>query len=603
MHRRTLMLVTVCMCCVCMCVCVCVCVAMHSYGCVCVWLACGTLPIGLGIQSVANIEEVEAALHNSEQRVRKIQEDLESVEALKKLIIDMYLEFQDRSLSLPSNISPEMELHELQEQSPFVIIEYLGAHLRFLLNFKDDFERELQAQLESRRVDSEVKVEALKRKIQHMIQDHQGMRVETEQAARKRKEAEFMREQAIRETDKIIERYRQENEGLIQRVNTLDQELDDLINHINERDSLIRKKEMRLMRISQLESQIEKNKIKHKFDLNRVRAENVNSKKNFQKSEYTIAQLEGEREELEDRLHRAREQLKELQRCSSRSLKSEVQQETERIEAVYHRKQQRIEELKERIKATKQSKDRSANRCFSLKSEYDRLFDEREQEEALRNKQSATGRGQHSRPFVVKTEDSSEFVGEFYQKKLASKDREIEDLTMRVRKLLLKEHSSSLAEQNLENERLHLEKELTKMRMMEVQEQERKMIAVQRQTSTESTSFKISRQSGGGPVVGRPNTSSATRSEPPPHEDASMSESPSPPRTRPSSASASTNGLSSSPGEKSWESTSQSSPPQHPLQSPGNRKSPRLYTAKATGRQLRGVGGSHVNMEIGTLLK
>ena len=35
------------------------------------------------------------------------------------------------------------------------------------------------------------------------------MRVETEQAARKRKEAEFMREQAIRETDKIIERYRQ----------------------------------------------------------------------------------------------------------------------------------------------------------------------------------------------------------------------------------------------------------------------------------------------------------------------------------------------------------------------------------------------------------
>ena len=220
MHRRTLMLVTVCMCCVCMCVCVCVCVAMHSYGCVCVWLACGTLPIGLGIQSVANIEEVEAALHNSEQRVRKIQEDLESVEALKKLIIDMYLEFQDRSLSLPSNISPEMELHELQEQSPFVIIgrcllfqplenvpfgrklfslpsllssslffpepciswapscpqplshlcpEYLGAHLRFLLNFKDDFERELQAQLESRRVDSEVKVEALKRKIQHMV--------------------------------------------------------------------------------------------------------------------------------------------------------------------------------------------------------------------------------------------------------------------------------------------------------------------------------------------------------------------------------------------------------------------------------------------------
>ena len=40
---------------------------------------------------------------------------------------------------------------------------------------------------------------------------------------------------------------------------------------------------------------------------------------------------------------------------------------------------------------------------------------------------------------MVQSEESNEFVSEFYQKKLASKDREIEDLTQRVRKLLLKE--------------------------------------------------------------------------------------------------------------------------------------------------------------------
>lgn len=44
----------------------------------------------------------------------------------------------------------------------------------------------------------------------------------------------------------------EDNERLIEEIRSRDKELDELIEQVNERDGLIRKKEMRLMRISQV---------------------------------------------------------------------------------------------------------------------------------------------------------------------------------------------------------------------------------------------------------------------------------------------------------------------------------------------------------------
>ena len=55
---------------------------------------------------------------------------------------------------------------------------------------------------------------------------------------------------------------------------------------------------------------MEKNKIKHKFDLNRVRAENVHTKESYKKNEYAITKLRSEKEEVEAQLQQALSELR-----------------------------------------------------------------------------------------------------------------------------------------------------------------------------------------------------------------------------------------------------------------------------------------------------
>lgn len=241
-------------------------------------------------------------------------------------------------------------------------------------------------------------------------------------------------------------------------------DIDKLHEMIDRRDSILRHREVQMMKITQLESKIKNDKTKHQFDINREKSEKYQVLKKYENDINFYQKLENEKKEMENELKRMKDEVRSLKTNASRE---KVQELTEVNQKLQERVNSLSEELKKYQSESRTLKIQVSNLRRSqaeMKQQYLAIFNANLEEKKKRKVQEeANMREQIEKHFHENAERNPQLAS-YYKKKLKEKEREVEELNKRLKRMILHQNRESQAEKNFLQEKTQLIGELTQLR-------------------------------------------------------------------------------------------------------------------------------------------
>ncbi|KAG2381898.1 hypothetical protein C9374_005690 [Naegleria lovaniensis] len=416
-----------------------------------------------------DLERLEQELQERKEKQLSMEEKLSRVEQIEDAIIKLYLELKDRSYEVVGNAEDIKEIEirekeELKKENPLVILDRLKANLRTLLVFKDDYENELKDQIRRRKTEAEYKVEELKIKIEQLEKEKEEYKQAAIQAIELKDEAERNQNEQSEVFSEEINNIKNENALLANMIAKKEQDIDKLHEMIDRRDSILRHREVQMMKITQLESKIKNDKTKHQFDINREKSEKYQVLKKYENDINFFQKMENEKKEMENELKRMKDEVRSLKTNASRE---KVQELTEINQKLQERVNSLSEELKKYQSESRTLKIQVSNLRRSqveMKQQYLAIFNANIEEKKKRKiQEEANMREQIEKHFHDNAERNPQLAS-YYKKKLKEKEREVEELNKRLKRMILHQNRESQAEKNFLQEKTQLIGELTQLR-------------------------------------------------------------------------------------------------------------------------------------------
>lgn len=263
------------------------------------------------VDYLSKIATLQTTVASLQLQLRHNADQLERLHRLQAAIVSMYVEFRDRSTEDSAlRRGAEEERDELASESPLVILDRLRASLRVLLAFKEDFERELKTAV-SRQVsekdatarDLASRLASAQERIRELTTQVSSMRQYQEDA--------FGREKDLkRASAEHADRLDHEIGALTAKLDERTTQVQGMRTLIQERDDLIRNRDTRLARISQLESQLQLNRLQSQFDLAKVQTASRQRVSQLEKEARKFNRLESENQELRGEIRTLTEQVR-----------------------------------------------------------------------------------------------------------------------------------------------------------------------------------------------------------------------------------------------------------------------------------------------------
>eukprot|EP00761_Pharyngomonas_kirbyi_P014900 gb/GECH01014931.1/.p1 GENE.gb/GECH01014931.1/~~gb/GECH01014931.1/.p1 ORF type:complete len:628 (+),score=191.10 gb/GECH01014931.1/:1-1884(+) len=426
------------------------------------------------------IFEKDSQIEQKKTELEEMQNRLDSVDRIEAAIVNLYMEMQGRSYEeIKSNTDNsltefeqekdkearteelEQERERLRQRNPIVILSELSSNLRSLLEFKDRYENELKKEYDRVKTEEEKQVDVLKNKIEEMRNSIQEFVEKSEEANKKKEEAEQSKRLLESESEDMIASIRKANAELREVSNKKHQEEQDLQDMIDHRDKILREKEIRMMRITQLQSQMQKNKSNHERDLKAHQESNEKTLHKFENKLANITKLQAEKKEKEDILKSLDVQLASFQHDTNLRDIKENEENIEMLSRKLTLKQQELSRLKERAQQVEDEESQLGEQNKEMQKSLHEISKAAKTEKKVHQRQK-------ERAFREKVEkehhelaERNPYVVGFYKQRLREKEKQKDDLTKRVRRMILAEHRDSIMDKNFQLERTQLLGELT----------------------------------------------------------------------------------------------------------------------------------------------
>jgi uncharacterized phage infection (PIP) family protein YhgE len=267
----------------------------------------------LGQTYEQELTDAKAEINHLKDRIRLMTQKLERLPSLERFVRDMYLEFRDR----PDDEGPAEEVARMLAKDKASIgsrtvmenLDYLRTDLRSIFARQADKDAELQKQMQSMR-------EKLARANAQNSSAHGTLLQENAQALQKKDEAVKQLKTKIEEKEQLAMDRNAQLEALKKQVAALNttieeerREVQHLKDTLEHRDELLMGKEFRLVRVSGLEQQIEKESRRHRLETENLKAQSLKHSQKLEKESLTFLKAQQENQELQRELKKLRKEL------------------------------------------------------------------------------------------------------------------------------------------------------------------------------------------------------------------------------------------------------------------------------------------------------
>jgi len=424
-------------------------------------------------QKIHNRDQIHMNMQLEEMQTKysEIANRQSRMEKVEEAIILLYLEMRDRSTEVvrPNDEQvrkdeEEKEKKKLRKEDPLVVIDKLKATLRTLLAFKEDFEEELKDQARRRKNATEEKLAELHKKLETIENEKDGFKDAATKAIAMRDEAMNTKREIIEESNHTILAMKRDINTMKDLLEKKESEISSLHMHLNERDVALRHREIQLMRVEQLKREIQKNQLKHQFELNKFRSAQKKCEHEIENQRKYQDKIDQERIENEQKLKQMGIQLSSYKVNANRQQVEELESENIRLENL-------VRKLTEELDETKRSFNRLDNKVTILQKEnaemkkkYQDIFEAHMKEKEKKQREELQKIKEEVQDELQKNIESNPHVANFYRKKYKEKEKEVGELTKRVRRMILIEHKTNIQEKNYELERSRLQLEVASLK-------------------------------------------------------------------------------------------------------------------------------------------
>eukprot|EP00698_Gefionella_okellyi_P022618 TRINITY_DN7519_c0_g1_i1.p1 TRINITY_DN7519_c0_g1~~TRINITY_DN7519_c0_g1_i1.p1 ORF type:complete len:619 (+),score=160.23 TRINITY_DN7519_c0_g1_i1:66-1922(+) len=410
---------------------------------------------------IAEKKALQVTIDDLSKRRDAMKEKLDRIERIEQFVINLFIEMKDRSADADTP-DFEAEREELSKLNIMVVLDKLRASLRHLQTFKEDYENELRGLLGRRKAEAELKVAELQKTVSDLV-DAKG-RAETvaEQAAQKMQRVESQHRGLVDESQSLMTQLTADNERLAKLVKNNQDELSKMRDELDQREQQLRHKDIRLMRIAQLETAIQSNKIQHQFDLQKLQARHVKTLKEFEKEIGRFSKTEAENQAFRQMLGTAEKKMMSYSKHIKKISLDDLNKKIEHLENIVTHKNDEIASMTRELRHAQFMAETSVKKNETLKKEYDKVFTAVHQsrdQDRLRDERAQKAINVHE------AVDEIPAHVDVYKAKLREREREVKELSERVKRLLATEHRHIIAEKTAEAERARHESEIASLRM------------------------------------------------------------------------------------------------------------------------------------------
>lgn len=417
-------------------------------------------------ESKAEIEFLQKEIETGNQKRNQMQARVDRTEKIENAIIALYLDMKDRTHELHKDAAAKAkalaeEREGLKQMNPIAVLDALRANLRNLLAFKEDYENELKDRLSRRKTDLEVQVEDLQARVGKMSAYNDSAKSNTEAAVKKMQAAEQARVRILKDTEEALAASRRNIDELMQVVKSKEEEVLALKAQIAAKDQDLRHKDIKIMRISALESQIQANKLQHQNDLQKLQAQHVKSLAIFEREIGQFTKTEAENRLYLEMVQRANEEVAGYRRNIMLVQHNEEEARAEKLDKVVAEKDRRIKDLEGKLREGKAEYGLLSEQYRDQKREFVKLFDTI----SKRVKKSKDEKSKSQADFDIHNEaERNPHYVSLYKARLKGKEREVQDLNDKVRRLLTVEHRNKVVRKSFEVERARYEAEINALK-------------------------------------------------------------------------------------------------------------------------------------------
>ncbi|KAH0569986.1 hypothetical protein SS50377_27959 [Spironucleus salmonicida] len=425
------------------------------------------------------IKQLQLQLQSQQQQLRISHQQAEQLQRLQQAIIRMFLEFRDRAADELSNVPAETQDQLLTEQ-PLVILDKLRAQLRILLSFKDDFEN----QLKIKTTVHDSSQQSTKKDVQQRLIESQDKIFQLKQELSKAKSDINNFEQ---EKDQLLYNNNQQFQDLKQKLTFIEKSKAQLEDQLLERDQRIKKynllmknQDLKLARISELEAKLQQKETEFQSRIAKVQTLDRNEIIRLQREIGNFKKIQSENTKLKSMLKDYETQISSFKNNIKMVKFDELNHENYALNTQIQALLTEVQTVNQNYKQSENSRiimelelKNAKQQLQQIKSDNDKFSGLNNMNSSIMNKSQTLQNNQNqyqlSTPNMKGTKKQNNNILAQYElqtalDKLKERDREIEELAKRVRKLLALQHKSALSQKAFQEEKQSLEKQIQQLR-------------------------------------------------------------------------------------------------------------------------------------------
>jgi peptidoglycan hydrolase CwlO-like protein len=412
-----------------------------------------------------DMERLESEMASMNESCHNMEEKLASVEKIEEGIIKLYMEMKDRTIEVVRETDDDdrpiedwQEKEMLRKENPLVILDRLKANLRTLLAFQEDFHTELKEQISTRKIEVEEKVEEMQNRINEFELEQEQLKQNESRAIGIRNDAVNSKRVIIDDSNKQIGELKAENVRLVQELKLLEDKIDELHRKLDDRDEKLRDRAIEMTKIDRLDDRMQKDRNKHQFDRNRLKSDHFKVREVYDKELQYYHKIKSDKAKMESELERFQSEIRELKEHADRQKVREMEKRDGEMQDRYSHSETNLKEVVRKLHSCRTKVINLRKENIRIKQRYQNLFMSSVNDEKKRQGEA----DRIIRHFKENTDNTPQAA--YFKKLFLQKEKEVEDLSRRVKRMILVEKQETKYQKNFEVERNRLIEKLGKLK-------------------------------------------------------------------------------------------------------------------------------------------
>ncbi|KAH7818180.1 uncharacterized protein MONOS_14593 [Monocercomonoides exilis] len=251
----------------------------------------------------------------------------------------------------------------------------LKGELRTLVNFKNNYEFQVSIDATKGKTAESKKMLMMQEEIKllkRQIQDNTTTKTETEKLIKAKEDS---CSELVTNAKMSLEALKEDNEKLVQHIQKLQNEINDDKEMMTEMKKVIQQQQLKLLKITQLDSQLHSMKAQHHADVQQISNAQRQEELEKERVQRLCFQLEVDKDRLVQELDQVKVELQSYKTDYARTQLQFANEKLERTTAMVGVRDKKIAVLKMELRKSQLGNEVLLKKIRELKSEYDRLFD------------------------------------------------------------------------------------------------------------------------------------------------------------------------------------------------------------------------------------